>query len=766
MNVLLIGFGQAGGTIVDECLRYEAASDRSFIGGTLAVDTETSDLTQLEQVPQRHRILIGQSRVKGHGVGADNELGAEIAEDDIDELQGGLDRFPMHEIDAFVIVAGLGGGTGSGGVPVLAKHLQQIYVEPVYGLGILPATDEGGIYSLNAARSLRPFVQEVDNLFVFDNDAWMTPEDTTDYATVNEELVRRLAAVFAVPDDDGEDPVSSTDVIETLSTGGVTSIGFAAEEIERSQSSGLLSSLTGGGDDAEISDSQKTNRITSQVRKSTLGRLTLPAEIESATRALLVVSGPPEHLTRDGIERGRKWLQEQTGADRVYGGTAPVEAEYVAATAVLSGLQTVPRIDELEEIAREAGDELDGSVHDHEGSAQEAEGSAQEAEEGAEPTEAPADDAEPGTAASEREPLWDLSGSESESPPASDSADADADTGVDADVDAQADADTRDDERPEGEAEPAGERAASTAESETEETTSGHDPTEPATDRIPPEIPATPSMELRYDDIEIGDLLGGGGNADVHEARAPDGERLAVKLPRFEGTLHTEDIERVIAEAETWSKLDDHDHIVDVVDYGETPRPWIAMEYMDGGTLADRIDDLEFAEAAWIAARIAAAIEHAHRRGVAHLDLKPENVLFRSTPGEAFDAPKVADWGLSKHLLEHTGSVDGLSTQYAAPEQFDSDAYGDSSDRTDVYQLGTIVYELFTGRPPFEGSTASVMNSILNDEPEPPTGRDPSLPDAVDGIVMRALESEQGDRYDHVVLFRRELEGLAPDDAA
>ena len=87
--------------------------------------------------------LIGQSRVKGHGVGADNELGAEIAEEDIDEMQGTIDNIPVHEIDAYLIVAALGGGTGSGGASVIAKHLKRIYTEPVYGLGVLPAANEG-----------------------------------------------------------------------------------------------------------------------------------------------------------------------------------------------------------------------------------------------------------------------------------------------------------------------------------------------------------------------------------------------------------------------------------------------------------------------------------------------------------------------------------------------------------------------------------------------------------------------------------------------
>jgi len=171
MKLAMIGFGQAGGKILDKFIEYDKRHGSGIVRAAVAVNTAKADLMGLEHVPKENRVLIGQSRVKGHGVGADNELGAEIAEEDIDEVQGAIDSIPVHEVDAFLVVAGLGGGTGSGGAPVLAKHLKRIYTEPVYGLGILPGSDEGGIYTLNAARSFQTFVREVDNLMVFDNDS-------------------------------------------------------------------------------------------------------------------------------------------------------------------------------------------------------------------------------------------------------------------------------------------------------------------------------------------------------------------------------------------------------------------------------------------------------------------------------------------------------------------------------------------------------------------------------------------------------------------
>ncbi|WP_436934670.1 tubulin/FtsZ family protein [Halovenus marina] len=365
MKLAMIGFGQAGGKIVDKFLEYDDRTGSGIVRSAIAVNTAKADLLGLERVPEENRVLIGQARVKGHGVGADNELGAEIAEEDVDEVQGAIDNVPVHEIDAFLIVAGLGGGTGSGGSPVLAKHLKRIYTEPVYGLGVLPGSDEGGIYTLNAARSFQTFVREVDNLLVFDNDAWRKTGESVEggYEEINDEIVRRFGVLFGAGevqagDNVAESVVDSSEIINTLSGGGVSTVGYDAEVVKEHDSGGLLSRFKGEKSD-DMDTANTTNRITSLVRKAALGRLTLPCEIEGAERALLVVSGPPEHLNRKGIERGRKWLEEQTGSMEVRGGDYPVHEPNVAASVLLSGVHNVPRIKELQQVAIEAQENID-----------------------------------------------------------------------------------------------------------------------------------------------------------------------------------------------------------------------------------------------------------------------------------------------------------------------------------------------------------------------------------------------------------------------
>jgi|GEM_PF-5624784 len=277
----------------------------------------------------------------------------------------------------------------------------------------------------------------------------------------------------------------------------------------------------------------------------------------------------------------------------------------------------------------------------------------------------------------------------------------------------------------------------------------------------PTTIPAAPQFSLRYDDIEIGEPIGSGGNADVYRATATtnSGEfDLAIKEPRMSGTIDTDAIDQLINEAETWQQLDAHDHIVSVVDYGSTPLPWIGMEYMDGGDLSERTGELSFEQSLWTALAITKGVRYAHKRGVAHLDLKPTNILFQSVE-DAWDVPKVADWGLSKHLLEHSQSVEAMSPRYAAPEQLDQNQFGQTDSVTDVYQLGAVLYELFTEEPHFTGSTYEVMNKIQSATPTPPSDR-ADLPEEIDEIILTALATERADRYDDVLYIRDALQDL------
>lgn len=293
--------------------------------------------------------------------------------------------------------------------------------------------------------------------------------------------------------------------------------------------------------------------------------------------------------------------------------------------------------------------------------------------------------------------------------------------------------------------------------------TTGGQPTEVATEpaaKIPnvSTVESSPQRSLHYNDFKLEGKIGHGGSAVVYQARySTDEQPVALKMPDFDGTITMSIIESFEHEAETWSQLSHRVHVVGVVDSGTTPKPWIAMELMDGGTLRERIGELSIEQAIWTCERVAQAVRH-DRHGVAHHDLKPDNVLFRRTGSDTWDVPKVADWGLAKMLRNRQAAAGEHSPTYAAPEQLDPEAFGEPDSRTDIYQLGALTYELLTGRQPFEGDEIEVLNAILRDNPEPPRSVTAAIPESLSETVMTALRKDPDNRFSTVERFQSKLQ--------
>jgi cell division GTPase FtsZ len=371
MRVFFIGFGQAGGKVADMFIEQDKRMGaQSF--RAISVNTARTDLMGLKNIGLRDRILIGQTMVKGHGVGTDNVTGAKVTSDEIDSIINAIDSRGTHDVDAFVIIAGLGGGTGSGGSPVLARALKRIYREPVYALGILPAPEEGRLYSYNAARSLSTLVNEVDNTFLFDNSAWKNEGESVKsaYQRLNDEIVRRFGVLFRAGEVTkmgvGEMVVDSSEIINTLRGGGITSVGYAITEViskRTKQKKGIFGGLkdsigkaTSGKKEASeevLLGEDKSAKIIALVRRAMLGRLTLPCDYSSAERALVLIAGPPEEMDRKGVEKSKSWVEENIAGIEVRGGDYPVDSSFIAAVVVLATVGNAPRIRELLEIAKE-----------------------------------------------------------------------------------------------------------------------------------------------------------------------------------------------------------------------------------------------------------------------------------------------------------------------------------------------------------------------------------------------------------------------------
>jgi len=356
MKLALVGFGNAGSKIVDELLAHQRERDAEFARTALAINSARTDLAKLEYVPPDNQLLIGQTheRVKGQGVGADPELGAAVTRQDLHELERALDEIPLYDVDAFLVAAGLGGGTGSGGAPVLSEALTEKFDEPVYGLGVLPSDEEGGRAAFNAARSFQSFVAATDNVIVFDNDAWRGSEDTVGagYERTNRELAKRLGTLFSagnVGEQVAENAMDASDVRRTLATGGVSTIAYAETELSPStiDSKGLLSRFKRNGD--ATSDVDAAQKVSGLVRQAIQSRLTCPADVASVERSLVVVAGPTDEFSRKGLERARQWVEEETESMDVLAGDSPQPSvDRLSAVVVLSNPTEVRRVDELQ----------------------------------------------------------------------------------------------------------------------------------------------------------------------------------------------------------------------------------------------------------------------------------------------------------------------------------------------------------------------------------------------------------------------------------
>ncbi|RUL81809.1 serine/threonine-protein kinase [Tautonia sociabilis] len=271
-------------------------------------------------------------------------------------------------------------------------------------------------------------------------------------------------------------------------------------------------------------------------------------------------------------------------------------------------------------------------------------------------------------------------------------------------------------------------------------------PTEPA----PPGDPIPPSPAEAPDGYDLIAPIGRGGNGIVTKARHRRlGRLVALKRLRSGPDADPRELVRFRVEAEAAARLQ-HPNIVQIFDVGRVGgQPYIAMEYVSGGSLADRLTTgpLRPREAAALVETLARAVDHAHRAGVIHRDLKPANVLLT-----ADGTPKLADFGLAKRLDAATAGPtqsDALlgTPHYMAPEQAAGrpEAVGPAAD---VYALGAILFECLTGRPPFIApSPLEALDLVRSAEPPPPSRLQPGIPRDLQTICLTCLEKAPARRY-------------------
>ena len=266
--------------------------------------------------------------------------------------------------------------------------------------------------------------------------------------------------------------------------------------------------------------------------------------------------------------------------------------------------------------------------------------------------------------------------------------------------------------------------------------------------------------------------IGRGGMGVVYRARHLGLDRI-VALKMVLAGLHASDeqLARFLAEAEIVAQLH-HANIVQIHEIGRHDgQPFLALEYIDGGSLAEvaagKPQDPTLS--AQLVELLARAVSHAHQRGIVHRDLKPSNILLQRGDADAREGPtritawvipKIADFGLAKRLdlqggLTPTDTILG-TPEYMAPEQA-AGTKGAVGPAADIYALGAILYELLTGRPPFDaGSPMETLLQVMGQSPPSPSRLRPNLPRDLITICMKCLAKAPGQRY-------RTAEALAED---
>jgi serine/threonine-protein kinase len=259
--------------------------------------------------------------------------------------------------------------------------------------------------------------------------------------------------------------------------------------------------------------------------------------------------------------------------------------------------------------------------------------------------------------------------------------------------------------------------------------------------------------------FEITDVIAKSGMATLFKANdRQSGKPVALKIPHLHIESEPAGFARFQREEEIGLKLD-HPYILKFIPVEKKSRPYIAMEYLEGQTLSELLNNvkpLPEPDAVKIAVRICTALAYMHEHGVVHRDLKPQNIMLCND-----GTLRIMDFGIARaanaRRLTFVGFTPTMGTpDYMAPEQVKG-SRGD--ERTDIYSLGTILYEMTTGEPPFGGDSPYViMNARVTGDPQAPRKLNPKLTPVVEEIILHAMERDPKRRYQSATEMRTELE--------
>jgi cell division GTPase FtsZ len=352
MKLLVIGLGQCGGRIADELalMNAKARSRRgmTIVTGAFAVNSDAADLGGLTNISKdsRRRILIGGRQTGGHGVGKINEVGADIARQDVDKIIEAI-RTAKHffETDAFLLVAGAAGGTGSGAISVVTQHLKERYLDkPIYDLIVLPfeheeSTEERTIF--NVATCLKSCYSVADAVILVDNQRYVRKDSPVrnNITRINSMITAPFYNLLCSGEEKkskyiGAKIVDAGDIIQTVT--GWTAIGYGAKEVP------IFKWPKDWGSDFKKKGAEVHRGI--EAMDEAISELSLQCNPADSRRSMFLVSGPAKEMNMDMIKELGDYMRVLTPQAVIRNGDYPRERGLMDVTVLLSELSEVEKV--------------------------------------------------------------------------------------------------------------------------------------------------------------------------------------------------------------------------------------------------------------------------------------------------------------------------------------------------------------------------------------------------------------------------------------
>jgi cell division GTPase FtsZ len=381
MKLVVVGLGQCGGRIADAFARLNkrarASRGMEIVTGAFAVNTDAADLSGLKTIrpDYQHRILVGGRRTGGHGVGKINELGAEVAREDGDKVIDALrTAHRFFETDAFLLIAGVAGGTGSGALPIITQMMKDRYIDkPVYSMAVLPfaheeETEERTIY--NAATCLKSLYTTADAIFLADNQRFVRKDFSlrNNLSQINDLIVEPFFNLLCAGEETrrkniGARMVDAGDIIQSLV--GWTVIGYGSSQLPTWK-------FFSWGRNFRKKSTETHRGI--QAMDEALSELSVKCNPAESGRALYLVSAPHKEMNMDLVKDLGEYLRDMAPEAVIRNGDYPRERSLIDVTLVLSELGSVDKIKNYYETATQF-------IHASKGREKQAEGKLKEIEE-------------------------------------------------------------------------------------------------------------------------------------------------------------------------------------------------------------------------------------------------------------------------------------------------------------------------------------------------------------------------------------------------